>query len=341
MAAPSKTPAAKQSSQPPEERFWIKYSPHHELPISSLASIAWHTFAVVLVIVIAFVVSINRTNDMPIESISLGGGGGNPQGIGPGSGTGKPSGLVEAATAAERPKDFRAPEKPLQDLDLRVAATDLFAGIADDPEALRQVAKMTERGTEALERLSKMDKNLRDQLLGQGKGGPGSGGGRGVGAGPGDGDGDGPGGRINARTKRKLRWTMMFNTSSGQDYLKQLHVLGAILALKPSLGEDVKVVKNLLARPVKLETEDLQKLDRIFWIDDKHESVEQLIRAMGLEFVPDRIIAFFPKELESQLLIKELGFRNKREDQILETRFQILMRGNGKYEIVVVDQRYY
>src|SRR5437762_10529338 len=124
MAAPTKAPPRPQPLQPPDERFWVKYSPHHELPISSLASIAWHTFAVVLVVLVAFVVSINRTNDMPIESVTLGGGGGSPQGIGPGSGVGSAGGLVEAATARERPKDFRAPDKPLQDLDLHVSRSE-------------------------------------------------------------------------------------------------------------------------------------------------------------------------------------------------------------------------
>ena len=55
--------------------------------------------------------------------------------------------------------------------------------------------------------------------------------------------------------------------------------------------------------------------------------------------LPERVGAFFPKELENQLLLKELAYQNKREDQIKETRFQILMKGGGRYEVVVVDQR--
>jgi hypothetical protein len=248
--------------------------------------------------------------------------------------------LVEAATPQERPPDFQQPDKPLEDLNLNVSPTDIFANIAEDLDAQRDIAKITDRGTDALRKLAKLDKNLRDQILaGAGKGGPGSDGGLGGGHGPGEGPGTGPGGKIDTRTKRKLRWTMMFNTRSGQDYLEQLQVLGAILAFKTPDG-DTKVVKNLLARPVQLEVENLHQLDRIFWIDDKRGSIEQLVRALGLEFVPDQIIAFFPREFERKLLMKELGFRNKTEDQILETRFQILMRGGGGYEIVVVDQRY-
>src|SRR5438067_1723718 len=103
MAAPPKAGARQQQPlQPPDERFWVKYSPHHELPISGLASLAWHTFGVVLIVLVAFVVSINRTTDMPIESVMFpGGGGGNPLGVGPASGAGTAGALVEAATPRE------------------------------------------------------------------------------------------------------------------------------------------------------------------------------------------------------------------------------------------------
>jgi len=162
-------------------------------------------------------------------------------------------------------------------------------------------------------------------------------GGRGTGKGPGEGQGEGPG-KLNVRTKRKLRWTISFSTASGQDYARQLHVLGAILAFKQPDGT-VKVVKNLQQRPVKLEVEDIQSLNRIFWIDDKRDSVEKLARALGLEFVPDQIVALFPKEFEDELLKKEKAFRHKEEDEILETRFQIVIRGN-RYDVYVTDQRY-
>ena len=175
--------------------------------------------------------------------------------------------------------------------------------------------------------------------MGGGQGGPGTGGGKGTGTGTGEGAGTDPGKIANVRTKRKLRWTITFNTQSGADYLRQVHVLGAILAFKTPDG-DVKCVKDLMRRPVKLEKEDLQQLNRIFWIDDRRDSVEQLARAMGLDFVPDQVFALFPREFEEELLKKELAFRNKKEDEIIETRFQILMRGNS-YTVIVTDQRYF
>jgi hypothetical protein len=54
--APVSAPT-KLSNQPrelpkePTERFWIRYSPHHELPISSISSIAFHVFIGSLLVV--------------------------------------------------------------------------------------------------------------------------------------------------------------------------------------------------------------------------------------------------------------------------------------------------
>jgi len=335
----TKTPPAATQQQPPDEKFWVKYSPHHELPISGLASLAWHTLAVVLVVVVAWVASRGGPDDMPVEVIQFaGGGGGSPNGVGSGPGDGRVGGPVEAATKNELPADATLPDEPLKDIaGLQITPRDLLQDVQVDKDAERELLKITERGTQTLDKLSKIDARMRKALMGHGQGGSGSGGGNGSGNGPATGPGDGPGGPTNARTKRKLRWTITFNTASGNDYLQQLDALGAILAFRTPDGE-LKCVKNLMQRPVKPVVEDLQKLNRIFWIDDKRDSVEQLARSLGLDFVPDRIVALFPYEFEKELLQKELSFRNRKEDEIIETRFQILMRGRG-YEVVVTDQR--
>jgi WD40 repeat protein len=139
------------------------------------------------------------------------------------------------------------------------------------------------------------------------------------------------------KTKRNLRWTVTFNTQSGADYLKQLDTLGAFLAY-PKDGE-IKCIKQLMKRPVEPVVEDLAKLDCIFWTDDKRDSVEQLARALRLNFVPDSFMALFPQEFENELLRKELAFRNRKESEISETRFQIRIQGRN-HETVVTDQQY-
>lgn len=315
-----------------------KYSRNHEFSISSLASLVLHVGFVFGAIALAALITWNANADMPIEAISLtdGGGGGNPNGVGPGRGDGGTP-LVEAATPRDLPPDAVLPKDPLID-DYTIPPADLLKDLTLDKETEREIAKIAERGTQSLQKLAKLDKKLREGLLGKGQGGPGAGGGSGSGDGPGTGAGDGPNsGSI--RVKRKLRWTILFNTVSGIDYLRQLDALGAILAVKTPDGE-LKTIRNPLERPVKLETEDLQKLNRIFWIDDKQDTVQQLAHAMGLSFTPPQIIALFPYKFERELLDKELKFRNRKEEEIQETRFQILMRGGKNYQIVVIDQRY-
>lgn len=340
-AAPPPAPTPK-AAQPPDERFWVRYSPHHELPISGMASLAWHTLAIVAVVVVAWIALGRQHDDMPIEAVSFGmsGGGGRPGVVGNGPGDGSVASQVEAATRDELPADIKLPDQPLTDIKgIEISPKDILKDVQIDKDLERDVTKTLQHGTQAAKRLAELDEKMRKALLaGNGGGGTGSKGGTGTGDGPGVGPGDQPG-TSNARTKRKLRWTITFNTNSGADYLRQVHVLGAIVAFRTPDGE-VKCVKDLMKRPVVLVTEDLAKLNRIFWYDDKRETVEQMARAMGLDFVPDRIFALFPYEFEKELLRKELAFRGKKEEEILETRFQVLMRGSG-YEVVVIDQRWF
>src|SRR5207253_1778567 len=87
-ASPNKAPSATKLPVPPEERFWQRYSPHYEFPLSSVSSVAIH----VLVLVLLFFVGkylIDRLTETkkPLGEIGVvvvGGGGGNPKGQGGG-----------------------------------------------------------------------------------------------------------------------------------------------------------------------------------------------------------------------------------------------------------------
>jgi len=83
--------------------------------------------------------------------------------------------------------------------------------------------------------------------------------------------------------------------------------------------------------------EAISKIERIFWIDDKPESVRSLAEALQLDRVPVRFVAFFPRQFEEELLRKELRFQNKKEHEIRKTIFQMQRRGN-RYEAVVREQ---
>jgi hypothetical protein len=341
MATATTRPNAKNPQQPPDERFWVKYSPHHELPISSMTSLAWHVLVGVLIVVVGFIVAHSRSGDMPIETIEIagGGGGGDPNGVGTASGAVSPGARVEAAN---EPQTAKSPTKPAEEAadpsNLKVQSKDPLKDIVDDEDAQRELAKIVDQSNDSLQKLARLDKKFREGLLGtpgQGQGGPGSRGGKGDGTGTGVGSGEGSG-KINARTKRQLRWTITFKTSGGSDYLRQLNLLGAILAFRHPDGE-IKVVRDLLGRPLKMGGENLKQLNRIFWIDDNRDSVEQLATALGLNFVPDQIVALFPHDFEKALADKEKAFANRTEDQIKATKFLVLFRGKH-YEIVVTQQ---
>jgi hypothetical protein len=140
-----------------------------------------------------------------------------------------------------------------------------------------------------------------------------------------------------ARKKRMLRWTMLFDTKTGADYAKQLAALEAILAVPDKEGKYL-VIRDLTQRPVQLEEEDLRKINRIFWVDDEEKSVGPLVQELGLKEKPAHIVAFFPEKLEKELVEKELTFANKKVDEIRQTRFRVIRSGD-KYSVVIIDQR--
>jgi hypothetical protein len=180
----------------------------------------------------------------------------------------------------------------------------------------------------------------KPQNAGAGGGGTGSGGGTGDGKGTGEGDGSGPGkgsGTLTQREKRMLRWTMLFSTNNGPDYLAQLRGLDAILAIpvkETAEGREYKLVRNLNS-PAQLLDEDIGKIQRIYWIDDKPGSVRDMMAALGLSIRPSHFVAFMPEKLENKLFeLEKAKAGGRSEDQINETKFKILRVGDH-YEPVV------
>ena len=96
--------------------------------------------------------------------------------------------------------------------------------------------------------------------------------------------------------------------------------------------------------PVERDIADLQKAKRIFWIDDRHESVAALCASLGVKTRPPFVVAFFPAALEKQLLEKELAFANREQQDIREeadienTKFEI-QRSGTRYVPVVIEQK--
>jgi hypothetical protein len=343
-------PAKPQPLVPPDERFWQRYSPHHELPLSGAGSFAVHALVFGLLLLsgyLALAYFNKAARSLPVEAVRLetGGGGGRPTGVEGGSGT--PTAPKEVGPDdAQPPKDpGTAPPEKRPDLKVQGPKTETFP----DPAAMRYVTQADTDAMRAFHRLK--DANVRIRLPDgpdnpgpKGKAGPGEGGGQGDGKGPGTGSGRGEGGgKLTQREKRMLRWSMLFNTNSGPDYVDQLRHLHAILAIpvaETEAGKDYRLVRDLSRRPAQLLKEDLSKIQRIYWIDDKPDSVQQVMATLGLQLMPSHFVAFMPEDLENKLFQLEKARLNKdypgrTEDDIAETKFKI-KRGSYEPEIISV-----
>jgi hypothetical protein len=334
----------------PDERFWVRYSEHHELPLSSVGSIAIHVLVVALAFALWYV-GWNLWKDdksLPVEAVALaGGGGGNPQGIGNDPGVpnaGAPEAVEQKPNEPQRPPDAPQPDKlkPVQ------PAPPQFPEIKDP-----DIRRLIDAGNEAVASIGQLNQKTRETLAkglrsGKGEGGGGSGGGTGRGQGTGKGDGVGPGQgtvTVSQREKRVMRWDLEFNPLkgrySGEDYVRDLQTLGAILAIQdPKHPDGYLVIRDLTKRPARPQPEDLSEIKRIFFVDRRPDSVGALATALQLRPMPDHIIAFFPEELEEKLLKLELAHaKGRSEDDIQSTRFHMLRVGN-RIEPRVVAQKY-
>src|SRR5215468_6624475 len=89
------TAAAPALRVPPEEKYWKRYSPHGEAPLSFAGSFAVHIiFGGLFLFVSVWAASLfgGEDRNVPIEPVrlDLGGGGGDKRGTGTGPGGGKP-----------------------------------------------------------------------------------------------------------------------------------------------------------------------------------------------------------------------------------------------------------
>jgi hypothetical protein len=329
---------------PIDQPIMVRYSPHHEFPLSTVSSVGLHAVVIGLLIIGGIVITrLNWGGEIaptPADAVAMelpGGGGGNPNGVGTGPGNGA-SGDDEDAPLPDPNERYEVGQPREKLKEARKEAQTL-------PEFKDETGQrlIDDYGPE-LDKYLRINKNLRTKLkeglaAGKGQGGSGSGGGHGTGHGTGKGDSTGPGsGSAEERAKRVLRWTLIFNTRNGNDYANQLQAFGAFLAIEPANpDDDFLVIRDLRNRPVRPTPEDVSKIHRIFWVDDNPSSVRSLSQALGIA-PPQKFYAFFPEEVEADLLRKELSYRGKTEDQITETRFEVRRQG-GTYVAVVVSQR--
>jgi hypothetical protein len=324
-----------QKRVPPDERFWRRYSPHGELPLSGASSLAVHLFIFGLLLLsawLAFTVFRQASRTLPVDAVRLEPGGKSP-GVGDAQGTG--NGLIEDGKAEDAaPNPIAKAEEKRPPLP---ANADTGRPIQFDEKDLQRRDPGNAR---VFHRLDEVNQRIRG-TQGPSRSGVGKDGG---GGGPDTGAQDKA--KLTKQEERMLRWSLIFDTQNGRDYVAQLNGLGAILAVPVGKDEnkpDYKIIRDLKARPAKLLDEDISKIQRIYWLDDKPQSVKDVMAALGVEAKPSYFVAFMPEEVENKLLKLEKVYLDKHhkgraERDILETRFRI-KRSDKKYEFEVIGLR--
>jgi len=310
---------------PPSPTFWRTYSPNGEFPFSSIGSFLIHGLALVVLLggIVAFLSSKPRDGSIPIGVVAIGppgpiGGGAQPDGIGTNPGILSPTDVGEPLVKPVDPKAQLNPSQP--EFNLQAKSVRIESDV--NPRN-----KETNTG-------DKNQSRSMPNLSGTIRGVPGKGR-----QGPGYGPGDGPsfGGR--PTEERQQRWRMIFNTRNGNDYLRQLNALGAILRVDKK--DTPYLIRNLSERPARPVQEDPNALQRIYWVDDDLDSRESIAVALQLGWTPERIFAYFPQALEEKLVQKELEYGRIRgrtkEEEIVETHFKIEF-ARGAPVITVVYQ---
>jgi hypothetical protein len=338
---------------PPEDAFWKRYSPHSEFELSAAGSVALHILAIGLVALIAWMAIKlglgGEDRPLPVETVqfsNLGGGGGEKKSRDEGAG---------GKDATEEPKERGDPtdDKPVTDktnakppIERPTLTPDNARNIQADFQDSR-VDEMLRDATQSFASVANLSRDVREKLRenvnpGGGRGGSGRDGGKDVGKDTGDDKGKGAGkATLNQREKRVLRWAMTFNTQNGVDYARQLGGLNAILALPE--GQQFRIIRDFSKRPALGEVEDISSINRIYWVDDKPQSVHSIAQALGWPEGTSYFVAFFPAELEERLLQLEMDAakkqhpgKNVREDDIHETKFRVINAG-GRYDVQVTS----
>jgi hypothetical protein len=328
--------AGLQALVPPEERFWLRYSPHHEFPLANVTSFVAHGLAFGLALLLVVAIGPGRNHQVPVEAVRLGGGGGQKTGNGDGPAGGRPP-LEAAANLPDR--NAEASPDDGRRLDLKATRSPEWTKDRN-PDAKRAFEQPNL--TPSLSAFRRLNDKVHAKFQPRGEtprglDGDGSGGGKGPGAGPGTGGigGPGKGGALTRRERRMQRWRMLFTVGNGAEYVRQLKGLGAILAIPVKESRDwceYRIVRDLGRRPAQLLDEDITKIQQIYWHDIDPRSIAEVMTVLSLSIRPSHFVAFMPVELEDRLFEMEMKHAEGRpEKQIKETVFRVRQIG-GRYQ---------
>src|SRR5262249_51980096 len=99
-----------------------------------------------------------------------------------------------------------------------------------------------------------------------------------------------------------------------------------------------RLICDLSKRPVTTTTEDISKINHIFMMESNKESIQLLLKELGLNEIPEHIFVFLPRFVEDELRRKELDVSHRPEKDIVETTFRFSQTKRG-FDIKVTSQR--
>jgi hypothetical protein len=331
---------------PPDEKFWVRYSPHHEAPLSGMTSLFLHGLVVGLLLIVGFLMNLGWHGDAAkpprMELAMIEGGGDGFEGLG--GPAGLPGGdepRTELAPSAVKP-DVQTPKIDAAELQLENApSVELLQPTPDLPVApepkdlLGELDMLTKQANQA----PAVKKNGGGTNNPKGVGGKG---GAGDAPGPGrgkKGTGTGGGGPGGASKAQILAWRWRFDLSGdGRLHAEKLAAVGVTLAILDVRGQ-YWLIRNVDKRPVDMRRENMQQFkDAVKWYNTKQDSVFALARELQLPFVPQHVVLLLPKEREEKMAAAEAEFaRHERRDlnAVQATWFDFRVRG-GDFEPVVI-----
>jgi len=217
-----------------------------------------------------------------------------------------------------------SPEPPTQD----AALTDIDSEVTEMEETLENVIDVADQATSQAPQQFEVDyetSGKRGSATGTGRRALGSG-------------GDGAG------VPREQRWFVRFSDSGTIDtYARQLDFFGIEFGLLTPDGRLVYVSNFTKARPDTRTVGTGKNEQRLYmtWQGGGRKSADlKLFQRAGIDARVGTIFHFYPAKVEQNLAQLELGYRNRKIEEIRRTYFVVEDEGNG-YKFVVTRQTYF
>jgi hypothetical protein len=341
-ASPNHMPASapregEQPDSPPRppnawQRFWHRYSPNGEFPLSSCSSLGIHVLLVLLLILMGKVLDKHQRPAPGVDVVQVGDEPNAAAGLQAG-GPGERTSLAETAPA-DSPSPVDLPRQPAEELQTQVVVDASQAALVSDDAVSSEVSQAAQRAAQsaarAREGLARAKQRLQNNM---GGGGPAAAGGGNAAAGNTPGGG---GSGATGRAARPGRWILRFRSVSVEDLLNQYAGLSAELAF-PTAGDRFRFFYNLTLRPPPSRVQGLEKETRLYWQEDNPQSLTGLTQYLGLPLV-SYMLCFLPQQVEDKMARMEEAYAGLKEDQIASTTFEVVRRGGG-YDVQVVEQK--